>query len=87
MQRFVIGNAEQHAISAEVFDKIHLLNDFARVRTGYADKKRNAFFNRLDSGNGQGFEFVKQQVIAFAIGSGGGDVVNAVFDNLIDGFF
>ena len=63
------------------------MNDFARVRTGYADKKRNTFFNRLDGGNGQGFEFVKQQVVAFAIGSGCCDVVNAVFDNLVDGFF
>jgi hypothetical protein len=87
MKGFVVGHTEQNTIGAEVFNEIHLLNNFTWIGAGAADEKRNAFFYRLDGGDGQCFEFIKEQIVALAIGSRGCDVVDAVFDDLVDPIF
>ena len=48
MQSFVIGHTEENTIRAEVFDKIHLLNNFARIGTGNANKKRDTLSHCFD---------------------------------------
>src|SRR5581483_1351607 len=84
VQRLVIRNAQEHAVGAEILDEVHFLHHFARVGAGDADEKRHALFHGFHRGDGEGFEFVEKQAVAFAVGAGGGDVLNAVLDDLVD---
>ena len=86
VKRLIVRHPQQHPVSAEIFDKVHLLYDLAWIGARATDKQRHTFFNRFHCGYGEGFKFIKKQVVAFAIGTRCGDVVDAILDDLIDAF-
>src|ERR1044072_9817728 len=87
VQRLVIRNAKKNTVGAEVLDEVHLLDNFTWISAGDANEQRHAFFYGFDRCDGKGFEFVKKKIVALTVGSGGRNIIDAVFDNLLDGPF